>query len=217
MWDRSGSEGPARGGPGRPPRPAGGRRRGWRRSFEGRRTTANDRQQIAAWFAGRLATTTMEQSGVTVDDDEILVMTDLGAVSLPPDIDETQRATAERARIEGFREDSRAQRIAIAEEAQSTFERRVSWGARCGGAEATFTTVNAPVMTRLRMADRQVLDTLVDAGVARSRSDALAWCVRLVAQHEGVWIADLRTAFEQVEHVRAGGPEPGQPDRASAE
>jgi hypothetical protein len=159
----------------------------------------------------------MEQSGVTVDDDEILVMTDLGAVSLPPDIDETQRATAERARIEGFREDSRAQRIAIAEEAQSTFERRVSWGARCGGAEATFTTVNAPVMTRLRMADRQVLDTLVDAGVARSRSDALAWCVRLVAQHEGVWIADLRTAFEQVEHVRAGGPEPGQPDRASAE
>ena len=61
-------------------------------------------------------------------------------------------------------------------------------------------------MTRLRMEDRQVLDTLVDAGVARSRSHALAWCVRLVGQHQEEWLADLRQALTQVEQVRGQGP-----------
>jgi hypothetical protein len=61
-------------------------------------------------------------------------------------------------------------------------------------------------MTRLRMADRQALDTLIDAGVARSRSEALAWCVRLVAQHEGEWISELRDAMSAVEEVRNKGP-----------
>jgi hypothetical protein len=54
-----------------------------------------------------------------------------------------------------------------------------------------------------------VLDTLVDAGVARSRSDALAWCVRLVHQHEGEWIDQLRDALVHVEKVRAEGPKTG--------
>jgi len=62
------------------------------------------------------------------------------------------------------------------------------------------------VMTRLRLPERQVLDTLVDAGVARSRADALAWCVRLVGQHEDDWLAELRTAMESVADVRAKGP-----------
>ena len=61
-------------------------------------------------------------------------------------------------------------------------------------------------MTRLRMPERQVLDTLVDAGVARSRSHALAWCVRLVGDHEGEWIDQLRDALVHVEKVRARGP-----------
>ena len=61
-------------------------------------------------------------------------------------------------------------------------------------------------MTRLRQPQRQVLDTLVDAGVARSRADALAWCVRLVGQHEDDWLAELRTAMESVADVRAKGP-----------
>jgi hypothetical protein len=51
-----------------------------------------------------------------------------------------------------------------------------------------------------------VLDTLVDAGVARSRSHALAWCVRLVAEHQDDWLRDLRDALTKVEEVRAEGP-----------
>jgi hypothetical protein len=61
-------------------------------------------------------------------------------------------------------------------------------------------------MTRLRMPERRVLDTLIDAGVARSRSEALAWCVRLVGENEGEWIGRLRDAFEAVQAVRREGP-----------
>jgi hypothetical protein len=61
-------------------------------------------------------------------------------------------------------------------------------------------------MTRLRMPEREVLDTLVDAGVARSRSHALAWCVRLVAERQEDWLADLREALKQVQEVRKEGP-----------
>jgi hypothetical protein len=62
-------------------------------------------------------------------------------------------------------------------------------------------------MTRLRQPERQVLDTLVDAGVARSRSEALGWCVRLVAEHADTWLTELRTAMETVGELRQRGPE----------
>ncbi len=67
-------------------------------------------------------------------------------------------------------------------------------------------------MTRLRLADRRVLDTLIDGGVARSRSDALAWTVRLVAEHEADWIQELRDAMESVTEVRSRGPRGAQSD-----
>ena len=94
----------------------------------------------------------------------------------------------------------------IADEAEHLFGRKVAWGAACGDVRRVFTSLSLPVMTRLRMDDRAVLDTLVDASVARSRSDALAWCVRLVGQHQADWIAQLRDALTQVEAVREEGP-----------
>ena len=112
-------------------------------------------------------------------------------------------------RASAFREDTRHQRMSIADEAQHRFERKVSWGVRLDGIPnqtALFTHVAAPVMTRLRQPQRQVLDTLVDAVVARSRADALAWCVRLVGKHEDDWLAELRTAMESVADVRSKGP-----------
>ena len=56
------------------------------------------------------------------------------------------------------------------------------------------------------MPERQVLDTLVEAGVARSRSHALAWCVRLVGQNESEWIEKLKEALTSVQAARAEGP-----------
>lgn len=127
---------------------------------------------------------------VTADDDEILCVGAIAPGTTP----------------EAFREATRDQRVAIAVEAEALFGRRVSWGVVVDGRRVLFTTYNAPVATRLRLSERTVLDTLVDAGVARSRSDALGWCVRLVARHQSEWLDDLRGALEGVQKVRAEGP-----------
>jgi len=193
-----------------------GGRRGPRHGFsrsagrDAERTTNEQRQQVRAWFAGRLPSEWFTgPPTVEVDDDEILVVGQLPRVDLPGGASVGERSTAESARAGGFREDTRDARIRIAEEAQAAFGRVVSWGAACGDTEMLFTTASVPVMTRLRLAERHVLDTLIDAGVARSRSEALAWCVRLVGRNEQAWIADLRAAFEQVEQVRSRGPQTG--------
>jgi hypothetical protein len=163
--------------------------------------------EIAGWFAGRLPEGWF--SGpleVDVDREEILVVGPLSEPDLAGDATDEAKAAALASRVQGFREDTRAQRMRIAEEAQHRFGRRVSWGATCGDRRDLFTTVAAPAMTRLRMPERKVLDTLVDAGVARSRSHALAWCVRLVEKNQDEWLADLRSALTHVEKVRDEGP-----------
>jgi hypothetical protein len=110
--------------------------------------------------------------------------------------------------VDAFREETRGQRMEIAEDAQHRFGRTVSWAMRIGGEERAFTTLAMPTMTRLRMDERATLDTLVAAGVARSRAEALAWCVKLVAEHEGEWISGLRDALAAVDEQRAKGPRP---------
>ena len=123
---------------------------------------------------------------------------------------DAESAAAE-GRIKRFREDTRARRIEIAREAERKFGRKVAWGARCGDLGEMFTTLSVPVMTRLRQSERRVLDTLVDAGVARTAVDALAWCVRLTGEHADAWLAELRDALRRVEEVTVPGP--GQRDR----
>jgi len=119
---------------------------------------------------------------------------------------EAQAEAIAAGRSRRFREETREARIGIAHEAERLFGRKVSWGVVSEGRKVMFTTLSVPVMTRLRQADRRVLDTLVEAGVARSRSDALAWCVRLVGEHEDSWLTALRGALRSVEQVRAEGP-----------
>ena len=119
--------------------------------------------------------------------------------------DDVSGAEAE-GRISRFRSETRAERIEVALEAQERYQRKVSWGVRLGDTEVLFTHVAAPVMTRLRQPERRVLDTLVDAGVARSRSDALAWSVRLVGEHADDWLGQLRDAMAEVDKLRGEGP-----------
>ena len=165
--------------------------------------------KFQGWFAGRLPDGWFTgPPEVVADRDEIVVIGTLADPDVGKDADDATRAAARSARIHGFREDTRQARMRIADEAEARFARKVAWGARCGDEEQLFTNLSVPVMTRLRMSDRQVLDTLVDAGVARSRSHALAWCVRLVHDHEGDWIAQLRDALVKVQQVRDEGPQP---------
>ncbi len=188
-----------------------GRPRGRRRSAEAPPSGPEQERLIAAWFSGRLPEAWFEAGPtITIDPDEIQVVGTLPSPQLAEGAGEDERRVAEQARISGFREETRAARMRIADEAQPAFRRSVSWGAECGESRVLFTTTGVPVMTRLRMADRQVLDTLIEAGVARSRSEALAWCVRLVARHEADWIEQLRTAMATVEEVRNRGPQADQ-------
>lgn len=145
---------------------------------------------------------------VTVDNDEILVLLPLAEAPVGGEGDDVDAdADARRAsRIAAFREETRERRMRIAGDAEHLFHRKVSWGAEIGDTRRVFTSLAVPVMTRLRMTERAVLDLLIDAGVARSRSEALAWCVRLVERHEKAWIDDLRAALEHVKKARASGP-----------
>jgi len=166
-------------------------------------------ETLRAWFTGRLPDGWFTgPPAVSVDREEITVVGTLPA----PDVDggesgDAAAAAAAEGRSRRFREETRDHRIEIAREAEHKFGRKVSWGVEVGGSRVMFTTFSVPVMTRLRQSERQVLDTLVDGGVARSRSDALAWCVRLVGANSGTWLADLRAALRKVEQVRAEGPE----------
>jgi hypothetical protein len=171
-------------------------------------TTNTSLEEIQGWFAGRLPDGWFVGTPeVTTDREEILVVGGLPEPELEKDASDDAKSAALTSRIQGFREDTRGQRMRIAEEAQHRFRRHVSWGARCGDQRQLFTTVAVPAMTRLRMPERHVLDTLIEAGVARSRSHALAWCVRLVEKNQDEWLKDLRDALRHVEKAREEGPQ----------
>ncbi|HKW69561.1 MAG TPA: hypothetical protein VJP81_03175 [Candidatus Dormibacteraeota bacterium] len=164
-------------------------------------------EDVQDWFAHRVpAGWFVGPPGVTADGEEILVVGTLPDVELAGATLDEGRAAARVARIDRFREETRDDRIRIAREAERQFRRKVAWGARCGDQERIFTTLSVPVMTRLRMNERSILDTLVAGGVARSRSEALAWCVRLVGQHQADWIQGLRDALVKVDEIRSKGP-----------
>ena len=165
-----------------------------------------DEDEIAGWVAGRLPDGWFEGAPeVTVDREELLIVGRLADVELV-EATPAAAAAARTARATRFREETRAARMRIADEAEHRFGRKVSWGVAIADEVVPFTTISVPVMTRLRQPERRVLDTLVEAGVARSRSEALAWCVKLVGANQADWIRELQEALTHVEKVRSGGP-----------
>ncbi|MEC4572802.1 hypothetical protein [Streptomyces virginiae] len=154
--------------------------------------TAEQSEQLRAWFAERLPVDAYESlDSVTADREEITVVGTIPATES----------------VREFRIRTREQRIEVAREAEELYRRKVAWGVRVGDETTLFTHLAVPVMTRLRQSERQVLDTLVAGGVARSRADALAWCVRLVGRNTDSWLTDLRDSLDQVGRVRAQGPD----------
>ena len=169
--------------------------------------TTDTTEKVRGWLTGRLPQDWCDGAPeVTVDREEITIVGTLPAPEVAADAPDAERAAAAAGRAKRFRETTREARIGIARELEHRSGRKVSWGVVVDGRREMFTTVSVPVMTRLRQADRIVLDTLVESGVARSRSDALAWCVRLVGSNAESWLADLRSAMEQVQRVREAGP-----------
>jgi hypothetical protein len=178
-----------------------GRSGGWQQSQQPDAGDASD------WFAGRMPDGWFAGDPIVVVDREEITV--IGRLSEPDGGESDAHASGRAAR---FREETRQDRMRIADEAEARYGRKVSWGLDIGAEgdqgheRILFTHIAVPVMTRLRQSERQVLDTLVDAGVARSRSDALAWSVRLVGEHADEWLAKLRAAMSAVDDVRAEGP-----------
>lgn len=199
----------------------GQRGRGFGRPGGWQQADLPDPADATDWFAGRLPSDWFTgPATLEIDRDEIVVV---GELPLPAT--ETERPVAEddaesaaaagpagvsQATRDGliarFRESTRPARMQIAAEAQHRYARTVSWGVTVGGERIMFTHLAVPVMTRLRQPERKVLDTLVDAGVARSRSDALAWTVKLAGQHAESWLEELRDAMRKVDELRSEGP-----------
>lgn len=173
-----------------------GRPGGWQQADQ------PDAGDAGEWFAGRLPESWFDgDPTVVVDREEITVIG-----RLPEPADGTESEARASGRASRFREETRAERMRIADEAQDKYGRKVSWGVEVGSERILFTHIAVPVMTRLKQPERQVLDTLVDAGVARSRSDALAWSVRLVGEHAEEWLSKLRAAMAEVDELRTEGP-----------
>jgi hypothetical protein len=176
-----------------------GRPGGWQQAGQPEAGDAAD------WFAGRLPDAWFAgDPTVVVDREEITV---IGKLPDPEGSAKDESEAHAAGRASRFREETRSERMNIADEAQNRYGRKVSWGVEVGDEQVLFTHIAVPVMTRLKQPERQVLDTLVDAGVARSRSDALAWSVKLVGEHTEEWLAKLRDAMSAVDDVRAEGPE----------
>jgi len=164
-------------------------------------------EDLTRWFASRIPKGWfVGPPEVTSDGEEILVVGTLPDVELAGGTSDQGRSAARVARILRFREETRDDRIRIARDAERQFGRKVAWGARSGDELKVFTMLSIPVMTRRRMNERSILDTLVAGGVARSRSEALAWCVSLVGMHQADWIKGLRDALVKVDEVRSKGP-----------
>lgn len=176
-----------------------GRPGGWQQAHQ------PDAGDAADWVAGRLPESWFDDDPtVIVDREEITIIGRLPQAE-GSGAEEGQARTA--GRVSRFREETRPERMTIADEAQDRYGRKVSWGVEVAGRPVLFTHIAVPVMTRLKQSERRVLDTLVDTGVARSRSDALAWSVKLVGEHAEEWLAKLRTAMADVDDLRAQGPD----------
>lgn len=180
-----------------------GRSGGWQQSDQ------PDATDSADWFAGRLPEDWFAgDPEVIVDREEITVIGRLQEAA-----GGSESGAHASGRAARFREQTRSERMRIADEAEARYGRKVAWGVEIPAIADSpperilFTHIAVPVMTRLRQPERQVLDTLVDAGVARSRSDALAWSVRLVGEHADEWLGKLREAMRNVDDLRAEGPQ----------
>jgi hypothetical protein len=104
--------------------------------------------------------------------------------------------------IERQRSETRKLRIQLGRHLERISGCAVSWGMRAGGTVELFTMNTAAVMTRLSAPERQVLDTLIAANVAKTRSAALAYIVRTFAAEHQDWLNQVQEAAKHMANLR---------------
>lgn len=159
--------------------------------------------ELQSWLQSRFPAQLLSAPPeITLYDDEAVVILPIDA-PLDAALAGEERRRAEQQLIFRQREETRPLRMQLARDVQEVVGRPVSWGMRAGESEVLFTTRSAPVMTRLDRFEREVLDTLIAAGIAETRSSALAYLVRAFAMEHGQWLAEVREAIAQVERIRS--------------
>lgn len=154
-----------------------------------------DEQALQTWLQSRLPPEVLAAPPeLSFYEDELVIVLCAAASAGAP---------AEHELIDRLRKQTRPLRVRLAREIQAATGLPVAWGLRVGATEELFTSRSAPVMTRLGRAERELLDTLVAAGVAETRSAALGYVVRAFAREHADWLAEMRTALDQVRLVRA--------------
>ena len=93
-------------------------------------------ETIKGWFAGRLPDGWFTGVQVSNEDDQIVVLGTLPELSVGSSPEEKEGAAA--GRIARFREETRGERIGIAQEAEERFHKYVTWGAQLGGVTKRF-------------------------------------------------------------------------------
>jgi hypothetical protein len=91
---------------------------------------------IKGWFAGRLPDGWFTGVEIAVEDDQIVVLGTLPELNIGSTPEEKEGAAA--GRIARFREETRGQRIGIAQEAEERFHKYVTWGAKLNGVTKRF-------------------------------------------------------------------------------
>ena len=92
---------------------------------------------IKGWFAGRLPDGWFTGTEVTLEDDQIVVLGTLPELKNVGSTPEEKEGAAA-GRIARFREETRGERIGIAQEAEEGFKKYVTWGAKLGGVAKRF-------------------------------------------------------------------------------
>jgi hypothetical protein len=93
---------------------------------------------IKGWFAGRLPDGWFTGVDVSVEDDQIVVVGTLPEDGLPATSSAEEKEGAAAGRIARFREETRGERIGIAQEAEERFHKYVTWGTKLGGVTKRF-------------------------------------------------------------------------------
>lgn len=161
-----------------------------------------NQRELKEWLLHQLppAITSCETE-VTSDEDEMLVILHLDTSALG-ETKENERKRVEQACIVHYRAETKALRIQLAREIHEQYGYTVTWGMRAGKTIQFFTNNQKPVMTRLSYYERRVLDTLIAANVANTRSAALAYIVRTFAAEHQDWLDDVQEALVHVEQLR---------------
>ncbi|NJO81514.1 MAG: hypothetical protein HC828_01285 [Blastochloris sp.] len=159
--------------------------------------------ELQEWLQARLPTELLDAPPeIRVYPDEMVIVLQVVRDAALAQLDEAERSPAELQQIAERREGTRKLRMKLARELQASLGLSVAWGMRIGDNEVLFTTRTVPVMTRLGRAEREVLDTLVAAGVADTRSAALAYVVRAFAIEHREWLGEVREALTHIDKVR---------------